>query len=87
MTKLETLHDRAVKTEAKLSAICGEIAAEVQKKIDWCDVSCEYQPSDGFVIATMEPDDTCPANTPLQYFIDTWADHKKYSATDIMYQK
>ena len=86
MTQLEQLLQRAQNAEIRLSAICGEIAAFVQKKIDWDnDISCEYQPSDGFVIVCADPDDGDSMNVPVSYFVDTWKDHQNYTLEDIRY--
>lgn len=84
MTKLEQLVQRAQNAENKLNAACEAIAAEVQKKIEWdTNISCEYQPSDGFVIVIDDPNSNAPLNQPLSYFIDTWKDHKTYTKRDI----
>ena len=86
MTKLETLLNKAQNAELRLNSCCGEIAALVQTKIDWDhDISCEYQPSDGFVIVCNDPETGDTLNVPLPYFIDTWKDRKEYTFEDLMY--
>ena len=70
MTKLEQLLQSAESLNNKLSSMCQEIAVMVQNKIDWdSDISCEYQPSDGFVIVFPSLD---YANVPVSYFIENW---------------
>lgn len=86
MTKLEKLLERAQNAENRLTSACEAIAAEVQKKIDWdSNISCQFQPSDGFVIVIDIPGDIAPLNQPLSYFIDTWKDHKTYTQEDLAY--
>lgn len=83
MTRLEKLLETAVKKENALSLACDAIAAEIQKRIDWTDdISCQYQPSDGFVII-VDIGNSCPDNITVQYFIDTWADHKTYTKENL----
>lgn len=86
MTKLERLLNRANKAEIRLDNCCGAIAEEIQKKISWQEVTCNFQPSDGFVIE-VDLDQYDLANIPVQYFIDTWADHKEYTPEDLVYLK
>lgn len=62
------------------------IAAEIQKKISWQEISCQFQSSDGFVIV-VDLDNPAPENIPVQYFIDTWAGHKEYAWEDLEYLK
>lgn len=70
MTKLEQLLQFAETLNNRLSSTCQEIAVMVQNKIDWdSDISCEYQPSDGFVIVFPSLD---YANVPVSYFIENW---------------
>lgn len=84
MTKLENLLSRAHKANIRLENCCGAIAAEVQKKISWQEVSCLFQPSDGFVIM-VDLGGYAPENIPVQCFIDTWANHKNYTPEDLKY--
>jgi len=84
MTKLEQLLNRANKAEIRLDNCCGAIAKEIQKKIPWQEVTCNFQPSDGFVIM-VDLGNYAPENIPVQCFIDTWADHKEYTPEDLEY--
>lgn len=85
MIRLEKLLVNAHKKENALSLACDAIAAEVQKRIDWTDeISCLFQPSDGFVIM-VDLGNNAPENIPVQYFIDTWADHKTYTKENLTY--
>lgn len=84
MTKLEQLLSRAKKAEYRLENCCNEIAAEIQKKIPWQEISCLFQPSDGFVIM-VDLGNNAPENIPVRCFIDTWADHKEYTPEDLKY--
>lgn len=84
MTKLEKLFETARKKENALMLTCDAIAAEIQKRIDWTDdISCQFQPSDGFVII-VDLGNPAPENIPVQYFIDTWADHKTYTKENLL---
>lgn len=83
MTRLEKLLETAAKKENALSLACDAIAVEVQKRIDWTDeIAYLFQPSDGFVIM-VDLGNKAPENIPVQYFIDTWADHKTYTKENL----
>ncbi len=85
MTRLEKLLETAIKKENALTLACEAIAAEAQKRIDWTDdISCLYQPSDGFVIS-VDLGNNAPENIPVKYFIDTWVNHKTYTKENLMY--
>lgn len=84
MGKLETLLKSAETLNTKLASKCQEIALMVQHKIDWdSDISCEYQPSDGFVIVFPSLD--C-ANVPVSYFIEH-SDRRKITKDQVEYLK
>lgn len=82
MSKLENLLKSAETLNTRLFSTCQEIAVMVQAKIDWdSDISCEYQPSDGFVIVFPSLD--C-ANIPVSYFIENW-ERTVFKEDDVQY--
>lgn len=82
MSKLENLLKSAETLNTRLSSTCQEIAVMVQAKIDWdSDISCEYQPSDGFVIVFPSLD---YANIPVSYFIENW-ERTVFKEDDVQY--
>lgn len=82
MDKLENLLKSAETLNTKLASKCQEIALMVQAKIDWdSDISCEYQPSDGFVIVFPSLD---YSNVPVSYFIENW-ERTAFKEDDVRY--
>lgn len=75
--------DKAIHKYEEFRELCGVIANEAQKYIDWDEnVSCEYIPSDGLCICIESPNNHLPYNIPVSIFFEMVKDKNILTTED-----